>query len=92
LKVFSRKARMPQMVRIPQINKPRTSRPAMAAMRKKIPWLTQVGHAGSFKKFNIWMTTNYSCAVVDEVASKEGMPAGFDPEVNNVVNDEVNKF
>jgi hypothetical protein len=30
--------------------------------------------------------------VVDEVASKEGMPAGFDPEVNNVVNDEINKL
>jgi len=31
-------------------------------------------------------------AVVDEVASKEGVSAGFDPEINNVVNDEVNKF
>jgi hypothetical protein len=30
--------------------------------------------------------------VVDEVASKEGMSAAFDPEVNNVVNDEINKF
>jgi len=31
-------------------------------------------------------------SVVDEIASKEGMSAAFDPEVNNVVNDEVNKF
>jgi hypothetical protein len=30
--------------------------------------------------------------VVDEIASKEGMSAAFDPEINNVVNDEVNKF
>jgi hypothetical protein len=29
---------------------------------------------------------------VDEVASKEGMSAALDPEMNNVVNDEVNKF
>lgn len=31
-------------------------------------------------------------SAVDEFAQKEGMSAGFDPEVNNVVNDEVNKF
>jgi hypothetical protein len=30
--------------------------------------------------------------VVDEIATKEGMAAGFDPEVNNVVNDELNKL
>jgi hypothetical protein len=30
--------------------------------------------------------------VVDEIASKEGMSAALDPEINNVVNDEVNKF
>jgi hypothetical protein len=30
--------------------------------------------------------------VVDEVASKEGLSAALDPEVNNVVNDEINKF
>jgi hypothetical protein len=33
-----------------------------------------------------------SPAAIDQFASKEGMPAGFDPEVNNVVNDEINKF
>jgi len=31
-------------------------------------------------------------SAIDQFASKEGMPAGFDPEVNNLVNDEVNKF
>jgi hypothetical protein len=34
----------------------------------------------------------HSFPAVDQFASKEGMPAGFDPEVNNVVNDEINKF
>lgn len=29
---------------------------------------------------------------VDGFASKEGAPAAVDPEINNVVNDEVNKF
>jgi hypothetical protein len=29
---------------------------------------------------------------IDQFASKEGLPAGLDPEVNNLVNDEVNKF
>jgi hypothetical protein len=29
---------------------------------------------------------------LDQFASKEGLPAGLDPEVNNVVNDEINKF
>lgn len=36
--------------------------------------------------------TKSSSTAVDEFATKEGMPAGFDPEVNNVVNDEINKF
>lgn len=31
-------------------------------------------------------------SAVDEFATKEGVPAGFDSEVNNVVNDEVNKL
>ncbi|TVY51527.1 hypothetical protein LCER1_G004507 [Lachnellula cervina] len=31
-------------------------------------------------------------SAVDQFASKEGLPAGMDPEVNNVVNDEVNKL
>ncbi|KAF8858426.1 hypothetical protein BDZ45DRAFT_743465 [Acephala macrosclerotiorum] len=31
-------------------------------------------------------------SALDQFASKEGLPAGLDPEVNNVVNDEVNKF
>lgn len=30
--------------------------------------------------------------VIDQVASKEGLPAGMDPEVNNVANDVINKF
>jgi hypothetical protein len=34
----------------------------------------------------------YFLVVVDEIAGKEGVSAGFDPEINNVVNDEVNKF
>jgi hypothetical protein len=29
---------------------------------------------------------------IDQFASKEGVPAGFDAEINNVVNDEINKF
>jgi hypothetical protein len=29
---------------------------------------------------------------LDQFASKEGVPAGLDPEINNLVNDEVNKF
>jgi hypothetical protein len=36
--------------------------------------------------------TENSLVVVDEIAGKEGLPAGFDPEINNVINDEVNKF
>lgn len=31
-------------------------------------------------------------AAIDQFASKEGLPAGLDPELNNVVNDEINKF
>ncbi|TVY47875.1 hypothetical protein LOCC1_G001984 [Lachnellula occidentalis] len=31
-------------------------------------------------------------SAIDQFASKEGLPAGMDPEVNNVVNDEINKF
>ncbi|KAK3937470.1 hypothetical protein QBC46DRAFT_451909 [Diplogelasinospora grovesii] len=31
-------------------------------------------------------------SAVDGFASKEGMPAAADPEINNVVNDEINKF
>lgn len=31
-------------------------------------------------------------AGLDQFASKEGLPAGLDPEINNVVNDEINKF
>lgn len=31
-------------------------------------------------------------AVIDQFATKEGVPAGFDPEINNIVNDEINKF
>jgi hypothetical protein len=30
--------------------------------------------------------------VVDQLASREGVAAGFDPEINNVVNDAVNRF
>jgi hypothetical protein len=78
------------MVKIRPINKRRTRPPAMAVMPKKIPSLIQV----CFSSYN-WvdkMETLTSTAAVDEVASKEGLPAGLDPEVNNVVNDEVNKF
>ncbi|CAK7563127.1 MAG: hypothetical protein SEPTF4163_000986 [Sporothrix epigloea] len=31
-------------------------------------------------------------SAVDGFATKEGLSASFDPEVNNLVNDEVNKF
>ncbi|KAJ4388211.1 hypothetical protein N0V93_008818 [Gnomoniopsis smithogilvyi] len=31
-------------------------------------------------------------SAVDQFASKEGLPAGADPELNNVVNDEINKL
>ncbi|KAK3347668.1 hypothetical protein B0H65DRAFT_152456 [Neurospora tetraspora] len=31
-------------------------------------------------------------SIVDEVAEKEGVPAAFLPEINNVVNDEFNKL
>lgn len=51
--------------------------------------------------FFYWKTVLSGCiaviladmpAVVDEFASKEGAPAGVDPEMNNVVNDEINKL
>jgi hypothetical protein len=29
---------------------------------------------------------------LDQFASKEGLPAGLDPEMNNLVNDEINKL
>jgi hypothetical protein len=29
---------------------------------------------------------------IDQFASKEGLPAGLDPEMNNMVNDEINKL
>jgi hypothetical protein len=29
---------------------------------------------------------------IDQIASKEGIPAGFDPEINNLANDAINKF
>ena len=32
------------------------------------------------------------CLAIDQFASKEGLPAGADPMMNNFVNDEVNKF
>jgi len=31
-------------------------------------------------------------SAIDQFASKEGVPAGVDPEMNNVVNDEINKL
>jgi len=31
-------------------------------------------------------------SALDQFASKEGLPAGLDPEMNNMVNDEVNKL
>jgi hypothetical protein len=31
-------------------------------------------------------------SALDQFASKEGLPAGLDPEVNNLVNDEINKL
>ncbi|KAK3388660.1 hypothetical protein B0T20DRAFT_490820 [Sordaria brevicollis] len=31
-------------------------------------------------------------SIVDEIAEKEGIPAALLPEINNVVNDEVNKL
>jgi hypothetical protein len=31
-------------------------------------------------------------AAVDGFAAKEGMSAALDPEINNVVNDEINKL
>ncbi|KAI2616504.1 hypothetical protein GGR54DRAFT_609411 [Hypoxylon sp. NC1633] len=31
-------------------------------------------------------------SAVDQEAQKKGVPAGADPMINNVVNDEVNKF
>jgi hypothetical protein len=31
-------------------------------------------------------------AAIDQFASKEGLPAGLDPEMNNMVNDEINKL
>ncbi|KAK3312787.1 hypothetical protein B0H66DRAFT_607847 [Apodospora peruviana] len=31
-------------------------------------------------------------SVVDEIASSEGVPAWAEPEINNVVNEEVNKL
>lgn len=38
------------------------------------------------------LTSPHSGTAVDEFASKEGVPAGADPEINNVVNDEMNKI
>lgn len=34
----------------------------------------------------------HGTVAVDEFASKEGLPAAADPELNNVVNDEINKL
>jgi len=31
-------------------------------------------------------------SALDQFASKEGLPAGLDPEMNNMVNDEINKL
>ncbi|KAH8789750.1 uncharacterized protein K444DRAFT_608060 [Hyaloscypha bicolor E] len=31
-------------------------------------------------------------SAIDQFASKEGLPAGLDPEMNNMVNDEINKL
>jgi hypothetical protein len=31
-------------------------------------------------------------SAIDQFASKEGLPAGLDPEMNNLVNDEINKL
>ncbi|KAH7346362.1 hypothetical protein BKA65DRAFT_275119 [Rhexocercosporidium sp. MPI-PUGE-AT-0058] len=31
-------------------------------------------------------------SALDQFASKEGLPAGMDPEMNNLVNDEINKL
>jgi hypothetical protein len=42
-----------------------------------------------------WYTsthTNHVLVAIDQFASKEGLPAGADPIVNNLVNDEINKF
>jgi hypothetical protein len=31
-------------------------------------------------------------AAIDQFAAKEGVPAGADPEMNNVINNIVNKY
>jgi hypothetical protein len=36
--------------------------------------------------------TNLTSTAIDQFASKEGVPAGMDPEINNLVNEEINKF
>lgn len=43
-----------------------------------------------FRKKDSWLTVQ--CIAIDQFASKEGLPAAADPELNNVVNDEINKL
>ncbi len=40
----------------------------------------------------VLLTSSVLGLVVDEFASKEGVPAAADPEINNLINDEVNKL
>ncbi|KAI1763607.1 hypothetical protein GGR53DRAFT_359410 [Hypoxylon sp. FL1150] len=47
---------------------------------------TQQGGKGSSTKDTV------VDSLVDQEAQKKGVPGGADPMINNVVNDEVNKF
>lgn len=66
--------------------------------RWKTPWSTLVREnliSSSFQGVYIFSTSVADpnvALVVDEFAGKEGLPAGMDAEVNNVVNDEINKL
>lgn len=55
------------------------------------PPLTAVRHSFTLMTSTKTIILTHLTAV-DGFASKEGAPAAVDPEINNVVNDEVNKF
>jgi hypothetical protein len=75
---------------------------APVTIRWKTPWLTPVClfllslspslPVGTFLPSSTFVLLLIALKAIDQFAGKEGLPAGMDPEVNNLVNDEVNKF
>jgi hypothetical protein len=79
------------MARTPQTSRYRASN-LVATNLETIPCWTAVGFFSLHSSNDKQHANGCYSVVVDEVAGKEGVAAGFDPEINNVVNEVANKY